>query len=445
MSAFTSCAPPPLVAPDPAKRVNYTHGLVLGVDELVQDVTYLSARDESIARDLIGYGTVAGLRVEPAMGPARGPALLVGSGMAVTPSGRLIRLPAAHAVHVNEWLEAQRGAFIPFLRTGTESPPRDILPLSIVLAYRECATDAIPAPGGPCRTDEPASVFTRIADGFRLDLRYERPGQREEDALREFVGWLRLVETTDAAGTLTLDGFLAALRASASAASPPGSGLASPPHPVRIPASLACDYMRAAFRVWTTELRPLSRTTGPAGTGERDLDDDGVLLADVDLPLTTGADGRWVVDESARIAIGEERRPYLLQARLLQEWVLCRDRAGALASSVAAAGIVRGDATNTTHRRPLLNGLRVTAVSDGNVTISFDGYAQPAPQGPFQFVVKALSQARGAAPGTPVIVNVGAFEAGGIRLLVSDVAGNAIPAAALATIEIAIEISRYAS
>jgi hypothetical protein len=435
MSAFTSCAPPPAAAPDPGKRVNYTHGLVLGVDELKQDVAYLSARDELLAREVVGYGTVAGLRVDRALVAGRGPALVVGSGAAVSGGGRFIRVPSAHAVHLNEWLDAQRGTFIPFLRTGTESPPRDILPLAVVLVHRECVTDAVPGPGGPCRTDEPASHFTRIADSFGLELRYERPDQREEETLRHFIAWLRGVETSDGfGGALTLDEFIAALRASASASSPPGSSLASPPAAIRIPAALACDYLRAAFRLWTTELRP----RGP-------VEDEGVLLAEVGLPLTTRADGRWVVDESGSMVIAEERRPYLVHARLLQEWVLCRERAASTASAIAAAGIVRGDISNTTHRRPLVNGLRVTAVSDGNVTISFDGYTPPVPQGPFQFVVKALSQTRGAAPGTPVVVNVGAFEAAGIRLRVSDTAGTAIPATELVALELSIEISRYAS
>src|SRR5437763_106871 len=50
-------------APDPSKHVNYTLGMVLGVDDFTQEFAYLSGRDQRLARDLLGYGTVSGLRL----------------------------------------------------------------------------------------------------------------------------------------------------------------------------------------------------------------------------------------------------------------------------------------------------------------------------------------------------------------------------------------------
>jgi hypothetical protein len=49
--------------PDRAKHVNYTLGMVLGVADFNQEFAYLDGRGEWLARDLIGYGTVCGLKV----------------------------------------------------------------------------------------------------------------------------------------------------------------------------------------------------------------------------------------------------------------------------------------------------------------------------------------------------------------------------------------------
>ena len=53
--------PPPTVPPDPDKRVKYSLGLVLGVDELEQEQYYFLERGRQHNRALHGYGTVCGL------------------------------------------------------------------------------------------------------------------------------------------------------------------------------------------------------------------------------------------------------------------------------------------------------------------------------------------------------------------------------------------------
>jgi hypothetical protein len=445
MSAFTTCAAPRAVAPDPTKRVNYTHGLVLGADEYLQESTYLAGRAESLARDLLGYGTVSGLTVERTDLPERGPTIVVGAGLALSPHGRPIRLPMACAVRLNEWLESQRGAFVTRLRPGADSPPNDLLTLYLVASYAECVSDGVPGPGRPCRTDEPPSLFTRIADGFRLELRYDPPQQIEEDSVRAFIAWLRSVTVASSElDALTLDEFLEALRTASALSSPPGGGLTSPPGPLQIPASRAGEYMNAAFRVWTTEIRRLWRPGGSGASPCVGTFDDSVLLAEIEVPIVPQADDRWIVDDTAHLEIRQDRRPYLLHLRLLHEWVLEREPGGGAGQAVAAAGIVRGSLSLASHRQPLINGLRVTNVADGELTISFDGYTPPSALGPFQFIVKAFCHAR-QSPGSPAIVSVGQFGPAGITLRVSDGQGNAITGAELATLEISIEVARYGS
>ena len=62
MSEFTTACPD-AAALDPLKRVCYSTGLVLGVDEFRQEQEYFLAKDRLHQRALHGYGTVCGLKV----------------------------------------------------------------------------------------------------------------------------------------------------------------------------------------------------------------------------------------------------------------------------------------------------------------------------------------------------------------------------------------------
>jgi hypothetical protein len=193
--------------------------------------------------------------------------------------------------------------------------------------------------------------------------------------------------------------------------------------------------LQAALGVWVTELRPLFQTVAPL--------DDAVLLAEIEAPLAAQADGRWLVADLSRIVVRSDRRPILLPLRLVQQLTI--GEAGAAPFRVEAAGIVTGDTSTAAYRSPRFNGLRVVSVADGDVVFTFDGYTQPAVSGPHQYVVKALSRTRPAAPTAPVLVNLRGFESNGIRLGVTDAAGAAIAIAQLATIELSIEVTRYVS
>src|SRR5467141_1032580 len=106
MSDFaTTVVTAPSVPPDPRKRVNYAPGLVLGADDYSQESAYLSGRTEWSTRDLIGYGTVSGLQVEVPP-DVDGPRIIVTAGTAVSPIGRLIRVPAAQQAYVDKWLDS---------------------------------------------------------------------------------------------------------------------------------------------------------------------------------------------------------------------------------------------------------------------------------------------------------------------------------------------------
>lgn len=314
----------PTVLPSPAKHVNYTLGMILGVDDFVQEFAYLSSRDQSLARDVVGYGTVSGLRIA-LESDARGPRVSVSPGTALSPRGQMIRVCAAQCAYLADWVRDHRREIVE--RLG--SPPDGEVTAYIALCYRDCAVDPVPIPGEPCRAEEDMMAPSRLVDDFRLELRFDAPDQTEEDALRQFVAWLSDVPIDSGAGS-ALNDLLDAIRTAAqSIGSPPGTldFMLDPPPPfLRIPSAHACDYLRAAFRVWVTELRPRVRGSNGSGcceSSERNIEEC-LLLGELTVPIRLDAlAGEWQLDPDVPAQIREERRPVLVHLRLLQEWLVC--------------------------------------------------------------------------------------------------------------------------
>lgn len=342
MNSFSpQLATPSASAADPSKHVNYTYGMVLGVDDFTQEFAYLAGRDRWLARDCLGYGTVAGLAVSVEQNAGTGDTeVVVTAGTAVSPRGQLIKVAPTQCASLNKWLANATDAQAVKDQLGL--PPAGPLRLYVVLCYRECATDTVPIPGEPCRSEDASTAPSRLQDDFTLELRFAPPAQEEEEAIRAFVAWLKEhVEISDGPGPFTtLDDFIAAIRhavvePSSPPSSPPDSPPSSPPDflldspltVMQVQASEACEYLRAAFRLWTTELRPLWRPASfdPAGcaastsVAQAQAFDDSLLLAE--LVLTLNADGS--LNTGVAVEIDEERRPFMLSLRMVQEWLLC--------------------------------------------------------------------------------------------------------------------------
>jgi len=406
--------------------------MVLGVDDFNQEFAYLSGRDQWIVRDLIGYGTVCGLHVtkEPDSGDGRGPRVIVAPGVAVNPRGQMIHVTLKQCAVLNAWLALPANK--QQLASLIGSPLNGAVTLYVVLCYRECPTDQVPIPGQPCRSADEAMAASRLTDDFKLELRYYPPDQHEEDAIRDFVVWLSQVEVSNTSST-TLDEFEAAIRAAAQLSSPLASPLdfmfGSPPSSLTIPAAMACTYWRAAFRIWTTELQPIWLASGKSCSEVPD--EDCVLLAELDVPIIQGLTGDWQVDSTRDIVVVEERRPYLLPLRLLQEWLLCGvaevavHSASEISGSVVAAG--RFDATGAT----LFSHNGLSAIRFGPAQnlyfLSFNGFSSTASyivkgtpltslsiQGPSTFEIIPANDAGlppllaqiGQSPGNGIIVRV---------------------------------------
>lgn len=337
---------------DPAQHVNYERGMVLGVDDFKQEFAYLAGRDRWLARDALGYGTLSGLRVYMEDDGSDGPRLHVSAGSALSPSGRLICVPADQCALINRWLaKTDNAAMVARMLDPTlppNSPPvvtAGVVSLYLGLCYADCQTRPVPIPGEPCRSEDELMKPSRVADDFRLELREHPPVQVEEEALRDFVHWLRgNINVIDTSPPLSPDpnGWRTALRGAvqpwidAQNASPPLSppasaqslgdylfDLGSPG--LDIAREQQCEFLRVAFGFWISELRPLwmaMRCHGPQYP-----DSDCVFLASLTMQVSWiggSPSGVWQVDGSpASLQLDESARPYLIHQRLLQEWALC--------------------------------------------------------------------------------------------------------------------------
>lgn len=348
--------------PDPAKHVRFTDGMILGVDDFTQEFAYLSNRDRWIVRDLIGYGTVSGLRLWIEDDGAKGPRVVVEPGVAVTPRGDMVRVPTAQCAPLNEWLAGADQVTHLLNRPTPFSPPDDRVDLYVTLCYRECEIDDVPIPGEPCRHEGEMSAPSRILDDFRLELRFTPPAQPDEDAVRDFVAWLSSIPIVDGASSHSLSDFLDVVRSAAFLTGSPPAGLpdfmyGSPPGSLQIARVDACRYLRAAFRVWVTELRPRwyaswwlahARCDGGKTDAAPKMPEACLLLARLDVPLVPAAligPTRWQVPDASGVTIDERRRPFLLPLRMLQEWLFCGWHHGsdaAMAASGAPALVAAG-------------------------------------------------------------------------------------------------------
>jgi hypothetical protein len=444
MSTFQTGAPC-MQKLDPQKRVNYTFGMVLGVDEFKQEQIYLMAKDHSQYHLAHGYGTVCGLQVEISTAPDL--EVQVSKGVAINPRGQEIHVQQQMCARLNDWLTINQTTLEGIFGTAPLS-----LSLCVVLCYRECPTDTIPVPGEPCRTQQDAMAASNIADSFQLKLCLNadqvasspplsppidaavlnglcfKPSQIEEDTIQRFGRLLHRIRIGDAPSTVTkaeLEDMVRQLESedgtiTSPVMSPPGDGSL-----IYLSTQDAPAFLRAAFLVWVTEVRPsLVAKSGTCGCSCQD--EQCVLLAQ----LTFQVSGIWQV--VGTVTVDESLRPYLLETRLLQEWLLNQvgggvgSGYGVGSSTVVAAGqfkIVETSPPNTlaVAEGPTLNGLTaISGVSPLQFYLDWSGpsaYMEPQSGSPsFTYVVKGMAMGKDPAS----IQVVGFFPAG----ILVQLAGN---------------------
>jgi hypothetical protein len=375
MTTFAPTALPHIAPADPSKHVNYQLGMVLGVDDFQAEFTYLSDRARRIVRDLVGYGVVSGLHVTVGTEiDERGPRLQVSPGGLVTASGQLVCVSPAQCAYVNEWLRANRQG-IDVLPTP---PPLD-LKLAVVACYRECETDDVPIPGEPCRSEDELMKPSRMQDSFALELRFDAPPQAEDDAVRDFVRWIRRIAVVDSPpGDVAL--FVAELeKATAEVETKPPDPLAfldSPPPPALvIPRAAWTQYLETLLAFWVTRLRARARS-GPntaecgccGGPGELDPGAECLQVAQISVPVAIEPfSGDILVVDATKIAIDETRRPHLLHLRLVQELMLA-------ANGPPAKPPVSGFVTSDGKVERAAAGLQARFLDKGLFLLSYPGF-----------------------------------------------------------------------
>jgi len=442
MSGFqtgTAC----MQKPDPLKRMNYTFGMVLGVDEFRQEQAYLVAKYASQYRYAHGYGTLSGLRVTIDTSPNL--QVRITKGVAVNPRGQEIHVCQEMCARINDWLVNNRTA----LQDLLGSPPLS-LSLSVVLCYRACPTDSVPVPGNPCSSQQDAMAPSHITDSFQLKLCLDsnqpvspaigspslpasdlcfRPEQLEEEATSAFGSLLRRIRVTDvSASSISQKDLVDMVRQLAAGPAP----VTSPPSsaPIHLYIDDAPAFLRAAFLVWITEVRPTFQAqSSGCGCGCDAPAEDCVLLAELRFDVVAG----WQV--SGDVTVDESRRPYLIETRLLQEslWSGATgggSGAGAVsAPAVVAAGSFTISGTSVSAAGPVLNGLQaLPQATAGQYLLTWTGfpaYTIPtgSPSNAHDYVVKGTALA-GLAASSPYVVQVLSYQNSGILIGVQGTRGT---------------------
>jgi hypothetical protein len=214
--------------------------------------------------------------------------------------------------------------------------------LFLTLSAAECLTRPVPIPGEPCRSEVELMAPSRIADDYGLQLSDKPPQQVEEDALRDFIRWLRNNVSVIAAGPMPAGddaSWLEAMRPAAQKwfvalnAKPPlsppptvqslGDYLVDISH-ISVARERMADFLRVALRFWVTELRPMWAAIRNHQPQHADVNR--LLLAAVrfDVVWDGGApSGAWQINGSPpTVEVDESLRPLLVDTRLLQEWRL---------------------------------------------------------------------------------------------------------------------------
>lgn len=174
---------------DPRKRVNYTHGLVLGVDDFQQEQSYHKENRRLLNRFLHGYGIVCGLLVKPTDPPSE-EWVFVEPGLALDPLGREVVVSTGVQLDLSEYPGSESG-----MEVAEQST------VYVTLEYQESETDPVPVTTGPAQTPEEATAPSRILETFQLGVRAEpvaRPSDLDQELVEKIAAAIRRREGPEA-------------------------------------------------------------------------------------------------------------------------------------------------------------------------------------------------------------------------------------------------------
>lgn len=308
---------------DPSRHVNFTTGMVLGVDDYRQEFAYHSGRDAWHTRALHGYGTIAGLDVILEADGEDGPRIRVTPGSAAAPSGQMICVGREQCGSVNQWLQRPETTERLTSLAANPLPANEArLSLWLTLCYRDCAVAPVPVPGEPCRSDEELMAPSRIADDYSLSFSFTPPAMAEAEGIARFAAWLETLEITDEADSdaSVLDELLDVASQQLDLLIPGKEGPEIPDSLKRlsIHPDHAAQVQAHAERLWITRLRP--RVMAIPCSGEAAQADDCILLARIDLRVIRESD-LWQVanldgGDAVDLTLDQSDRPLLFSTNV---------------------------------------------------------------------------------------------------------------------------------
>jgi hypothetical protein len=306
-----------------SRHVNYVTGMVLGVDDYRQEFAYHSARDKWMVRDFLGYGTLSGLAVTVEDNGTEGPRVRVTPGSAAAPSGQMICVGREQCGQINAWLNSPKVKPVIDARASDAGTPAALnLALFLNLCYVDCATDDVPIPGEPCRSEENLMSPSRIADDYCLSFSLDRPLHREAQALAVIDAWLtdpaRVDDTLGEGDPANFKPLVE--RAGRQIMLALGLAIKNPVpadlDPVQVTSVVAVSFNQLIRKMWITRIRPLvmAQTCADMAVGANDC----VLLATLRMSLAV-VGTHWEVTGDATTIINDDHdRPLMLSAMAMQ-------------------------------------------------------------------------------------------------------------------------------
>ena len=142
----------PLAPADPLEtmpapeRVNYATGVLLDAEDFRDEQTYHRGRLAAALRSLVGFGTIAGLKVVPPADDDPELELSVEPGIALDRFGRLIEVQGPQCIRLARWFDAQTNALLygALHPPASDAGPRDVV-VDVFLSAQDCARGKTPA------------------------------------------------------------------------------------------------------------------------------------------------------------------------------------------------------------------------------------------------------------------------------------------------------------
>ncbi|HOY02395.1 hypothetical protein [Zoogloea sp.] len=167
----------PATPGDPFTRLRYSYGQLLGAEDFTTEQRYFLLRSRLHNAALHGFGTVWGLKVGSQENETT-LTLTCDTGLAIDPLGREVYVPQKVCLDITGlattrfWADLAAPPPAPGVEVTGDNPRRRVY---VVLRYRACLTEQVPAITQPCAGQDAGLAPSRVQDGYRLCLEAAPP------------------------------------------------------------------------------------------------------------------------------------------------------------------------------------------------------------------------------------------------------------------------------